>query len=86
MNLTPEQKSIVIGIAQEIVSLGETQGWKHFVQAAESFANSQLPRVDHVKGQEHAIEIASRAAFASGIRACVGLMQQKREELNSLTK
>lgn len=79
-------KMELIGVAREVASLEQAPGWKHFVKLAEAFAANQTPHVSAVKGQEHAIEIASQLAFASGVRAAIGLIQQQKDILRSLEK
>lgn len=83
--LSDAQKQQVIMIAESILSLEGTEGWQHFKKAAEELANSQIPHITHFDAQQ-ATEIASKVAFASGVRACLALMERQKETLKALKK
>lgn len=85
MQLSPEEAAQVIGIAQEIVSLESSPGWKHFVKAAEALAKTHRSKAQSLKGVDHTAEVASSLIFSNGIEACLGLIEQQRSILKSLT-
>lgn len=80
------QKEEALSIAREIVALGEHSGWPHFVKAIEALAKTYTPMVERVTGPDHAVQIASQVAVASGLRKAIGLMEQQKENLKSLSK
>jgi hypothetical protein len=71
-------------IAKAIISLEQTEGWKHFVKAAETLAANHVGKHSSFSADK-AVEIASKVAYASGIHACLGLIKQQKSILDSLT-
>jgi hypothetical protein len=71
-------------IAKAIISLEKTEGWTHFVKAAENLAANHVGKHSSFNDKT-AVEIASKVAYASGIHACLGLIKQQKSILDSLT-
>jgi len=76
------QRQKELDTAKAIAALEETEGWQAFVRVAESLIKAMTPEVQRFT-QEEATEIASQLAFASGIKRCIGLMQQQKDIINS---
>ena len=85
MELNPQEKAKQISICESIAGLEQTEGWKHFVIAANSLAEANFPAGDYVGGQDAAIATASKVCFITGIKRCLGIMQQAKEQLKTLT-
>lgn len=66
--------------AKAIVSIEETEGWKHFVQEAEALIQSMTPEVS-MFNDEDAVRIASQITFISGVKRCLGLMNKQKDLL-----
>lgn len=63
--------------AEAIVSLSNSPGWAAFVGEAERLIASFTPDVSSFD-DKHATVIASQMAFISGIKRCIGLMDQQK--------
>lgn len=82
--MTESQKAQTIAILEAIVSLENSESWKHFALAAEDLARSNMPDISMVHDADHALQVASQVAFASGIRRAVGIIRSSKEKLKSL--
>jgi hypothetical protein len=71
-------------IAKAIISLEQTEGWPHFVKACENLADNHVGKWSSFT-KDQSVEIASKVAYASGIRAALGLISQQKGILESLT-
>jgi hypothetical protein len=83
---SPANPSDVMGVAREVAALSESPQWDAFKQLAEKLIESYTPDVDTVHNADHAIEIASRLAFVSGVKRVLGLPEQQKATLKSLLK
>lgn len=72
-------------LAAAIVGMEGSEGWKAFKELAESLAVTMTPRPEEFKAED-AVLYASRMTFVSGIRRCIGLMEQQKEILASLKR
>lgn len=79
------ERAQALNAALAIVSLEGTEGWKHYVKAAESLIESMTPNISAFD-EHNATIIASQIAFISGIKRCLGLMQQQKDIMVSLKK
>jgi len=84
-NMTPEQKSEAISLSTMILKLKQAPGWAEFEKAANTLADSQIGRISQFSDAE-AVVIASKVAYASGIRACIGIVTQQERILASFKK
>jgi hypothetical protein len=62
------ERAKVLAAAKAVISLEETEGWKHFVEKAEGLIQSMTPDVSSF-GPEDAVRIAAQMAFISGSSA-----------------
>lgn len=77
--MVPER---AINIAKAVVTMSESDGWQAFVQLADALIASMTPEVSQFDAQKATV-IASQMAFVSGIRRCIGLVQQQKDILAS---
>jgi hypothetical protein len=84
-NLTDSEKAEVLSIATMISKLSRAPGWPEFVKAANALADSHIGKYSQFSDTE-AVIIASKVAYASGIRACIGIVTQQERILASLKK
>jgi len=71
--------------AELITEMAESEGWKAFSELAETLVKTYTPDVNSFT-PDQATAIASQMAFVSGIKRCVGLIDQQREILQTLKK
>lgn len=69
--------------ASAILSLEDTEGWKAFVKESEKLVAALTPDVATFNSED-AVKIAAQMAFISGVKRCIGLMQQQKDILASL--
>lgn len=74
------------GIAREISALSESPQWQVFKKEVEKLILAYTPDVDTVRNADHAIEVASRLAFISGVKRVLGMPEQYKQILKSSLK
>lgn len=74
--LTESQRQVSASIA----ALEETEGWKYLVLAAEKLIQIYTPNITSFTSEE-ATEIASKMAFISGVKRCLGIPEQHKKKL-----
>lgn len=77
------ERTKAIAVAKAVVSLEETEGWQQFTQLAEKLIFSMTPDISAFT-PDMATQIASQMAFVSGVKRCIGLMDQQKNILESL--
>ncbi len=79
------QRVKALNRAKAIVSLEASEGWKHFTELAKEVIESNTPDISTFNSED-AVKIAAQMAFISGIKRCIGLMEQQKDVLASLKK
>ena len=79
------ERAKALNTAELITSLEDTEGWKAFTGLAKDLAESLTPEISQFVAEEASV-YASRLTFVSGIKRCIGLMDQQKEILSSLKK
>ncbi len=81
--LSPEEQAITLAIAESIASLEQSEGWGHFTKAAEALIAQNLPSVTSFS-EEEATRIASKMAYITGIKDCLGLVKANKKRVADL--
>lgn len=76
------QKALAANKAKAIAELEQSEGWQHFLQAANDLIATYTPELSECTTDDMA-RIATRMAFVSGVKRCIGLMQQQKDILES---
>lgn len=66
-----------------MTDLEDTDGWKVFVELSHNLMAANTPEISSFT-QEEAAKYASQLVFISGIKRCLGLMDQQKGILKSL--
>jgi hypothetical protein len=83
-NLSNEDRERVIAIAQSIIDMSETPGFKHYARAVEALIDNMTPEVSEVPNGDAAIALASKLAFVSGMKRALKIPNQQKDILNNL--
>lgn len=83
--LDDEKRARELAVAELVTEMGDSPGWECFQRIANTLADTYTPDIAEFNS-EGAVSVASRMAFVSGIRRCIGLMDQQRDILQSLKR
>ena len=83
--MNEQQRSEALAIAQSLVNLSQSDGWRHYEKAIKALIEQETPRPKGFSPDEATL-IASQMSYLSGLQAALDLVESQKQLVKELSK